>query len=206
MRRKNQNKFLLGITGSIGSGKSTVLSMFGECGAVTISSDQIARQFTEKDTPILHELIEIFGNEIVDTNGNISRAKIAELAFSNQEKLQSLNAILHPKVRKQFLELFENTKEGSIVAWEVPLLFETDAHKICDATLTVYVSPDTAWERVKNRGGMPKEDFLRRVSAQMDIEKKKSLSDFLVSNDNSKEELEASVRNIYNQIEKKVIR
>ncbi|MCW7472657.1 dephospho-CoA kinase [Leptospira levettii] len=198
------NKTLIGITGSIGSGKSTALSIFGELGAVTISSDAIARTFTEPNSPVKSELISIFGPSIELEDGTINRTKIAELAFSNESKLKSLNELLHPLVRKSFLQFFQSQKEGSIVAWEVPLLFETDAHTICDFTVTVYLPKDQNWERVKQRGGMEKSDFERRTSSQMDIEKKKSLSDFVVTNDTDREGLKEQIVIIYKEIQKRI--
>ncbi|MBL0956046.1 MAG: dephospho-CoA kinase [Leptospira sp.] len=198
------NKTLIGITGSIGSGKSTALSIFGELGAVTISSDAIARTFTEPNSPVKSELISIFGPSIEMEGGTINRTKIAELAFSNESKLKSLNELLHPLVRKSFLQFFQSQKEGSIVAWEVPLLFETDAHTICDFTVTVYLPKEQNWERVKQRGGMEKTDFERRTSSQMDIEEKKSLSDFVVTNDTDREGLKEQIVIIYKEIQKRI--
>ncbi|EKJ85361.1 dephospho-CoA kinase [Leptospira meyeri] len=204
MTPKHNNRTLIGITGSIGSGKSTVLAMFGELGAETISSDAIARTFTEPTSPVIGELVQIFGNSILDTNGAPIRAKIAELAFSDKTKLQALNDLLHPLVRKTFLEFLNSRKDGSIVAWEVPLLFETDAHTICDFTVTVAVSPEVAWERVQNRGGMDYEDFQKRNLSQMDLEKKKSLSDFVVTNDNQRENLKEQIAIINSEIKKRI--
>lgn len=178
--------------------------MFGELGAETISSDAIARTFTEPTSPVIGELVEIFGNSILDTNGTPIRTKIAELAFSDKTKLQALNSLLHPLVRKSFLEFLNSRKEGSIVAWEVPLLFETDAHTICDFTVTVAVSPEVAWERVQSRGGMGYEDFQKRNQSQMDLEKKKSLSDFVVTNDNQREKLKEQIVIIDSEIKKRI--
>ncbi|XDD47840.1 dephospho-CoA kinase [Leptospira sp. WS39.C2] len=198
------DKTLIGITGSIGSGKSTALSIFGELGVVTISSDTIARTFTEPNSPVKNDLVSLFGPSILSIDGTILRSKIAELAFSDESKLQSLNALLHPLVRNKFLSFFETQKPGSIVAWEVPLLFETDAHTICDFTVTVYLPKDQNWERVKTRGGMEKADFERRTSSQMDIEKKKSLSDFVVTNDTDREGLKEQIVIIFKEIQKRI--
>ncbi|MCW7481546.1 dephospho-CoA kinase [Leptospira kanakyensis] len=204
MSPKHNNKTLIGITGSIGSGKSTVLAMFGELGAETISSDSIARGFTEPNSPILRELVNIFGTSILDENGTPIRAKIAELAFSDKSKLNAMNELLHPLIRKTFLEFLGSRKAGSIIAWEVPLLFETDAHTICDFTVTVSVSTDVAWERVQSRGGMDFEDFKKRNLSQMDLEKKKSLSDFIVTNDNQRENLKEQIVIIYQEIKQRI--
>ncbi|TGL48734.1 dephospho-CoA kinase [Leptospira kemamanensis] len=198
------NKTLIGITGSIGSGKSTALSIFGELGAVTISSDAIARSFTEPNSPVKAELVSIFGPNILTNDGTILRTKIAELAFSDETKLKALNELLHPLVRKNFLSFFEAQKPGSIVAWEVPLLFETDAHTICNFTVTIYLPKEQNWERVRVRGGMEKADFERRTASQMDIEKKKFLSDFVVTNDTDREGLKEQIVIIYKEIQNRI--
>ncbi|PJZ45897.1 dephospho-CoA kinase [Leptospira brenneri] len=204
MSPKHNNKTLIGITGSIGSGKSTVLAMFGELGAEAVSSDSIARQFTEPNSPVISELVSIFGKSILDEKGSPVRSKIAELAFSDQTKLTALNGLLHPLIRKSFHEFLNSRKDGSIIAWEVPLLFETDAHTLCDFTVTIAVSPEVAWERVQTRGGMTEEDFKKRNTAQMDLEKKKSLSDFVVTNDNQREELKKQIEIIYKEIQQRI--
>ncbi|WP_242935396.1 dephospho-CoA kinase [Leptospira kobayashii] len=200
MTKEGNKSYLLGITGSIGSGKSTVSKLFSELGAVRISSDEIAKQFTDPNTPIQKELVQIFGDTIIDSKGVPIKSKIAEIAFSQPEKLQAMNALIHPLVRKEFRLQLEKIPPGNIIAWEVPLLFETDAHTICDGKLCVTVSPEVAWERVKERGGMTKEDFEKRNLAQMDLEKKKALSDFIIPNDNSIEELKKNIKSVYETI------
>lgn len=199
-----KNKYLLGITGNIGSGKSTVLSLFGELGTYTISSDALAKRYTDSASPIQKELKQIFGETIFSASGEILRPKIAEIAFNHPNKLKELNALVHPRVRADFLHFFENTPEGSVTAWEVPLLFETDAHSICSGTLTVHVDESTAWSRVEARGGMTKADFLNRNRSQLDIEKKKALSDFVVPNDTNRETLRNHILEIYKTIQAKV--
>lgn len=198
------NKYLLGITGNIGAGKSTVLSLFQELGAKTISSDALAKKYTEPNSPVKEELKQIFGESIFNESGEILRGKLAELAFSDDSKRNALNYLLHPRVRKDFLEEFHKPNTAKVVAWEVPLLFETDAHTICSGTLTVFVDPAKAWERVQTRGGMTKEDFERRTKSQLPIEEKKALSDFAVSNDTNREELRNHISNIYKTILAKV--
>lgn len=217
MGKLHPQVYILGITGSIGSGKSTVLEILGNLGAFTIESDRLAKRYTEQDSPIRKEIIQIFGKEAYpNEDGPANRAYIASVAFQNPEKKNALEKLIHPLVRKDFLNIIQDLSQKEshpskialtprnekIVAWEVPLLFETDAYTLCDATLTVYVSQNTAWERVEKRGGISKEDFTNRWNQQFDVEKKKSLSDFALSNDNSKEELINKIHKIWNQITK----
>lgn len=203
MATKHEGRFLIGITGNIGSGKSTVAHLFETFGAVRISADEIAKHFTDSDSPIKEELRAIFGDVIFDPNGDPIKSKIAELSFSNQALLAAMNALIHPLVRKRFQALFESSKPGSLVAWEVPLLFETDAHTLCDVKVCVTANPSVAWERVRARGGMTRADFEKRNAAQLDLEKKKSLSDFVIPNDNSIEELEKKSKEVFEKIKNK---
>ncbi len=200
MALAKEGRFLIGITGNIGSGKSTVAHLFEELGAIRISSDEISKGFTAKNSPIKNELRTIFGDTIFDTEGNPIRGEIAKIAFSDKLKLEAMNALIHPLVRKEFSRLVNETPLGSLIAWEVPLLFETDAHTLCDVKVCVTANPNLAWERVLARGGMPKEDFEKRNAAQLDLEKKKTLSDFVIPNDNSREELRKKTQHILNQI------
>ncbi len=200
MASKHEGRFLIGITGNIGSGKSTVAHLFESFGAIRISADELAKRFTDPDTPIKEELKAIFGNVIFDSNGNPIKSKIAELAFSNAAMLVAMNALIHPLVRNQFRNLIASAEPGSLVAWEVPLLFETDAHTLCDAKVCVTSNPTVAWERVKARGGMTRADFEKRNAAQLELEKKKSLSDFVIPNDNSIEDLEKKSKEVFETI------
>jgi dephospho-CoA kinase len=204
MGKYRTNLFLLGITGGVGSGKTTVSKLLEERGIIRINSDDIARLYTNADSPIRNEISEIFGEQSFPPNQDANRALIAEIAFAQIDKKKALQDLIHPLVRKEFLTRLDQIPGEGIVGWEVPLLFETDSFTLCDATLCVYLDPEKAWERVKKRGGMTREDFLRRVGAQMDIEKKKSLSDFVIHNDTTKEDLEKSLDQIIQEIQKRV--
>lgn len=203
MGKLRSNLFLLGITGGVGTGKTTVSKLLEERGLVRINADDLARRFTDKDSPIRSKIVEIFGIESFPDNEDANRSLIAEIAFSHDDKKRALQELIHPLVRKEFLARLDAIEGERIVGWEVPLLFETDSYTLCDATLCVYLRPEKAWERVQSRGGMTKEDFQRRVDAQMDIEKKKSLSDYVISNDTSKEELGKSLDQIIQELKKK---
>ena len=145
------NRFVLGITGSMGGGKSTVTKIFESLGAFRISSDEIARQFTSTDSPVKNEIIELLGREVLDESGNLDRKKIAGIVFSDKNAIAKLNEIMHPLIRKKTLELIESIANGRIIAWEAPLLFEAGGNSICNATLTVFAEYEHAWSRVKKR-------------------------------------------------------
>lgn len=188
---KEWNKrFVLGITGSMGGGKSTVTKIFEKLGAFRISSDEIARSFTEKDSPIKEELIQNLGKEILDENGDLDRKRIAGIVFSDKNAIAKLNGLIHPLVRKKTLELIDSVIDGRLVAWEAPLLFEAKGDAICDATLTVYAEYNDLWNRVKDRDGISEEEFRQRLANQMDIKKKLEASDFKIINNKDVRHLE----------------
>lgn len=193
MGKIRDDVFILGITGGVGTGKSTVSKILESRGFFRINADELALRFTDKDSPIRREIQELFGDDSFPPGMQANRALIAKLAFGDPDKKKALEALIHPRVRKDFLDKIRDLPPNSWVAWEVPLLFETEGEKIADSTVCVYLPVDKSWDRVSRRGGMPREDFEKRVRLQMDIEKKKSLSDFVIHNDNSIEDLEKNV-------------
>ena len=195
-------KFLLGITGMIGSGKSTAAKIFEEFGAFRVSSDDLAKVYTSEKSPIKDKIALSLGKEVIGPDGNLDRKKIAQIVFFDTKKLQILNGLIHPLVLKDFLTLADSIQEGRIIAWEIPLLFETGSEKICDATLTVFTDEETAYARVKNRNNISKTEFLARLSNQMSIKDKLRLSDFSIENDGKTEDLRDACGAIYNKIMK----
>lgn len=198
--QKWNDKFILGITGSMGSGKSTACKIFEELGAVRISSDELARKYTDVTSPIKNELIEIFGPEILDDREAPDRKLIAKIVFQNPEKLKQLSSIIHPRVRQELLEIIASLPQGKIVAWEAPLLFEAKGNLICNATLTIYSNLEIAYQRAKERDGISREDFNARIQNQMDIKEKIRLSDFSIRNELDLEYLRTECKKIFNII------
>lgn len=198
-----KDKFILGITGIIGSGKSTVAKLFEELGAFKISSDEIAKFYTTKDSPILKDIQELLEENIITEEGEVDRKKIASIVFKDTEKLERLNFLIHPLVFQKVDEIIENIHGGRIIAWEVPLLFETGADKKCDATLTVSLDPSLCYERVKRRDNMSMEEYDNRLKKQMDLETKLSISNFFIINDQSISKLKENCKGIYEQIVQK---
>ncbi len=190
---------VVGITGAIGAGKSTALALFKELGAFPISSDAIARSFSDSNSPILPELKEILGDSILDSSGNVDRAKIAEIIFQDQAKLKALEALIHPKVRQKFLDQIEALPNQTVVAWEVPLLFETDAHTICDHTICIGLEEDASWKRVESRGGMTEADFRNRWKAQMPISEKARRASFALWNIGTKQDLKEKLESFLSE-------
>ncbi|RHX93229.1 dephospho-CoA kinase [Leptospira stimsonii] len=189
--------FLVGITGMIGGGKSTATKIFAELGAFPIQADQLAKRYTAPDSPILKELIELLGSEILNSEGKPDRKKIAELVFHDPKKLEGLNKLIHPRVRKDFLKILETEASGKLVVWEVPLLFETDAHTLCDTTVTVDSDPEESISRTVSRDGVTKEDVLARIANQLPLSEKLKRADYTIRNRGNLETLREECKTLY---------
>ncbi len=194
----NKGRVVLGITGNMSSGKSTVAKIFEELGAYKISADEIAHFFTSSKTPIRNELNEILGENCLNGDNSFDRKKIAKIVFSNPEKLNLLNQLMHPFIRQKTIDEFEN-KTGLIV-WEAPLLFETNGQEICDFTLTVFMDYENSLIKVKKRDGISEEEFKKRLENQMNIKNKIKLSDFIIENNTTIENLKLKSKEIFDKL------
>lgn len=201
MKMENwKDRFVLGITGIMGSGKSTVTKLFEDLGAKRVSSDELARFYTSPETTIKPQLVEILGEEIIDLNGNPDRKKIAEIVFNDKNRLARLNELIHPLVRKDFLDRIYSFQNGEVIAWEAPLLFEAGGNSICNATLTVSANLDDCWKRVEKRDEILVDEFHKRVANQMDIRKKIELSTFSIINEKDISYLKSECSRILKEI------
>lgn len=198
-----RNYFAIGLTGSPGSGKSTVARLFSEKGVIFLSADEEARKILLSHS-LHNSLIEIFGNEILEKDGSISRTKIAEIVFNNPEKLAALNQIIHPEVHRRYKEFCMKLKKNDILLYEIPLLFETGRESDFDLTICVSAPIETRIKRTKERSGWDREHFLKRDAAQFSQEEKMKRSDFVILNDSTIENLLEIVTDIIKQIKKQM--
>lgn len=163
------NKSLvIGLTGSIGSGKSSVSRLFAMRGYYIIDADVLARRAVEPGTKALLQLVERFGAEVLRADGTLDRAALAERAFATPESTAELNAIVHPAVIRLLNEELENAKargEATIVL-DVPLLFQTGLEVLCDCTVAVTAPPEIRLDRICRRDGLSTEQAQRRMNAQ----------------------------------------
>lgn len=195
-----QKRFVLGITGIIGSGKSTAAKIFEELGAYRINADELAKFYSSEKSPIIPQLVELLSDKILDNNGVPDRKVIANIVFNNKSLLERLNQLLHPLVRKDALNIIEKIDSGQVIVWEVPLLFESNANKNCNATLTVVSSEEIACQRAMVRSRMTRDEFFQRLGNQMNLKKKMELSDFIINNDRDYAALLEECKLIYKQI------
>lgn len=174
---------LVGLTGGIGSGKSTVAALLRQRGAVVVDADVIARQVVEPKTPALAALVDRFGEQILGSNGKLDRAKLAELAFATEESRRALEAITHPAINEEFTRQMLTAPPDAIVICDVPLLAESDQARNRGYPVVIVVeSPiEVRLDRLEQRG-ITREDALRRISAQASDEERRELATILIDN------------------------
>ncbi|TGM91165.1 dephospho-CoA kinase [Leptospira licerasiae] len=197
---RTDGAFLVGITGMIGGGKSTATKILEEMGGIRISADEIARKYTDPDSPISQELIDSLGPEILDESGKIDRKRIAKLVFGNPEMLKILNSLTHPRIRKEFLEVLNGLEKGSLVLWEVPLLFETDSYTLCDATVCVISDPETSLDRTVKRDGISREEAEARAKSQLSLQEKAKKADYSIKNTGDLKDLRKECEYLYAEL------
>ncbi|RTZ67746.1 MAG: dephospho-CoA kinase [Aquificaceae bacterium] len=182
----------IGLTGNLGTGKSTVAKLMEKYGAKVLDADKVVHQLLEREN-VKEKLLQKFGKEILTPEGKVDRRKIAEKVFRNRQLLKWLEELLHPLVYEEYEKFC--SREGGICVLEATLIFENKNQNRFHYTVLVYAPKEVAKKRALQRG-MSEEDFNRRWERQMDIEKKKNLADFVIDNSKSLEETEKQVREL----------
>ena len=178
---------IIGLTGGIASGKSTVSKYLAEKGFKVYDADKIAKDISEKKL-VQEEIILTFGDKILDENGNVDRKKLKEIVFEDKEKLKQLNAIIHPKVIDFYKELKEkNTDE--IIFFDVPLLFESGIDKFCDKILVVISDYEIQLNRIVERDKIDRELASKIIKSQISNEERIKKADVVIENNSSLEDL-----------------
>jgi dephospho-CoA kinase len=172
----------IGITGGIGSGKSTVAEIFMHIGVPVFVSDKEARQLQDENVEVKKAISDLFG-EAVYANGNLDRTKIASIVFADKKKLEQLNAIVHPAVAKAFEEFCEKNKAAKYILKEAAILFEIGDNKNLDGMIVVSAPVDVRVQRVMERDEITKEAILQRMKNQWSEEEKLKHADEIIVND-----------------------
>jgi dephospho-CoA kinase len=187
----------LGVTGGIGSGKTSVCRVFKVLGVPVFSADEEARIIMESDISIINEINAITGKEMY-TNGVLNRSELARLIFSNRDLLNKINHTVHPAVRQNFL-IWEKSQDSDYVILEAAILFESGAAKIMDRILTVIAPLEERIERVIRRNSLSREQIMERVANQSDDGYKITRSDYIIDNADNKMIIPEIIR-IHNEI------
>jgi len=183
---------IIGLTGGIGSGKTTIANYFKEMGVPVYIADDEARKLMQSKF-IIEEIKKTFGDSLFEDD-ILNRAKLAEIVFNDSRKLDQLNAIVHPAVKKDFVAWLEANKKYAYVIYEAAILFESGRYKDCDVVITVTAPEETRIERVIKRDKTNREQVLDRMKMQWKDEKRISKSNFIILNDNLKNAKEEVVK------------
>jgi dephospho-CoA kinase len=180
----------IGLTGGIASGKSTVTEMIRGLGIPVIDADQIARDVVKAGEEAYEQIIQTFGQDILQENGEIDRAKLGAIVFYNEQERKKLNAIVHPAVRRRMLAEKEAyvQKGAKTIVLDIPLLFESELTHFIDKIIVVYVDDDIQLERLMKRNGFSKEEALARIRSQMPLHEKVKKADAVINNNGTIEE------------------
>ncbi len=189
----------IGLTGGIGSGKSTVAAMFAKLGAVVIDADAISRELVEPGQPALHELVDEFGEGIIAPDGSLRRSELARIAFQEPTATQRLNAIMHPLIRAETERRLAAAGDSDVVLYDMPLLFETGQEQLVDVVVVVDVPEELQVSRAVGRG-LDEEDVRRRMQVQVSRSMRVTEADFVIDNSGSRRDTERQVRGIWNQL------
>lgn len=196
----------IGLTGGIGSGKSTVARLFEKRGAHIVDLDLLAHQVEEPGGAAWEGIVERFGRDVLDAEGNIDREKLGGIVFRDAAKREELNRIVHPAVRDVWRRRIDEIVRGdgqAVVISDVPLLIEVGWHEEMDIVILVYAPPEVQVERIMGRNGLSDEEARDRLRSQMPLADKIPFADFVIRNEGTFEETEAAVEEIWKELVKR---
>ncbi|MBA7605206.1 Dephospho-CoA kinase [subsurface metagenome] len=194
---------IIGLTGGISSGKSTVSQFLAGLGAVIIDADKVGHEAFKPDSEAWREVVAAFGKQIITANGAIDREKLGEIVFSNSEARSRLNQIMHPRMYdlvKTRLEEYRRQGAGTVVL-EAPLLLEAGWTSLVDEVWVTTASEATVLKRLRERTGLSEEESLARVRSQLPAEKRVKHADVVINTDCSLEELKAKVKELWQELQ-----
>jgi dephospho-CoA kinase len=198
--RGNPNRLLLGVTGSIGTGKSTVANMLAEKGAPIVDFDVLARVVVEPGKPAYNDIVSFFGEQVLGEDKTLDREKLRDIVFSDMEKRKKLESFTHPRIGEEFIMRVEELAKGKeriIIQVVIPLLIEAHMQAIFDNLLMVYTPEAVQLKRLMERDGINEDLAMRIIGSQMAVEEKKGYCDLIIDNSGTIEETRAQVEELW---------
>lgn len=192
--------YLIGLTGGIAAGKSTVAKLWVENGAIEIDADQVAREVVKPGMPGLSRIVDHFGQEVLDTNGELNRSELARQIFSDNAKREALNSILHPLIKERTRQLLSELPENAIVVYNVPLLVEASVDHPFDFVVTVEAPEEEQIRRLVESRGMSEDEARKRIAAQAKPIERAARADRILNSNQDKNLLLRDADSLWNEI------
>lgn len=201
-----ENFVIVGLTGGIASGKSTVANMMADLGARIIDADVIARHVVEPGQSALADIREAFGEEVIDEDGALDRAALGQVVFEDPQARQRLNAITHPRIAQRMMQRAEQMREEGAdwVIYDAALIVENGIHRWLDSLIVVAADHDVQLERLMQRDGLARQEALQRIDSQMPLPEKIAVADYVIDNNGPLADTLEQVEEVYAQIERGV--
>ena len=203
MLRGTDNRLLLGVTGSIATGKTTVAAMLEELGARTIDFDVLSRVVVEPGKPAWNDIVAFFGKQVLREDQTLDREKLRDIIFKDMEKKKKLESFQHPRIGEEFMELvkqYAGEDPNAIIQVVVPLLIEVNMHPLFHNILMVYASEEEQKKRLMNRDGSSEEMAMNMIRSQLSVEEKKGFCDLIIDNSGSLEETRKQVEKLWEKL------
>ncbi|HSK29713.1 MAG TPA: dephospho-CoA kinase [Candidatus Limnocylindria bacterium] len=193
---------LVGLTGGIASGKSTVAKILESLGTAIVNADTLAREVVEPGREAWKDIVATFGTEILQPDQSIDRQKLRAIIFNNPDARRELESIIHPRVRALAEQrIRESTAAGySVIVYEVPLLFEGNLHEWLRPVILVACDIETQLERLQRRDGLDRAQAQKHIDAQMSLEEKRRLADYVIENNGNLDELKIQVEAVLEKV------
>jgi len=191
---------LVGLTGSIATGKSTVSQMFAHLGARVIDADLLSREVVMPGQPAHARIVQEFGPQVVQEDGSLDRKALAAIVFADPARRRRLEEITHPAIgarQQRILSVLDEEAFEGVVLWDAALLFESGGVAKMDRVVVVFADPETERRRLMERDGLHEADARARIASQMPIAEKAKLADHVIDNSGTREETERQVRAVY---------
>ena len=189
---------LVGLTGGIGSGKTTVARLLAERGAVVVDADELARQALRPGTRSFEQVWALFGDEVITSEGELDRAAIAAIVFADEKKRRALESITHPEVFRLLAEAVEWHRDSdNVVVFDAPLIIETGFHEACDVVVVVTASEATRIERLRRDRGMSQAEAAVRMASQVGAEAREAAADLVIDNEGDLPALERQIDELW---------
>lgn len=194
--KETKKTHAIGLTGGIGSGKSTVSDIFRNLGVPVLSADQISRDLVTPDSPLLQQIVDTFGTDIQNSDGSLDRTGLAKIVFNNPERLKILESILHPPIRKTMSEAVSAFKGGYCIL-EIPLLIETGQWQTVDRVLVVTSDPEAKIGRLTGTRNLTQQDVQKVMAAQLTDRERIQYADDVLKNDGTLDDLARQVEKLH---------